>query len=233
MQTITDMTETNEIRQCVQKIVVYDAIAHAIPHLDLILTPNRFGIVSNNNVSPASKERVDRLISRQIDSRDELLMQFQKSLLSLQWYGTEQCMFFKATMPPFIDITLRFPRGSQPRWEQYLSLREAIIPVEEFFANQYLSQEQLAKFRNELQFGDYHHPLTKRICETLQAIEVRILKTSDPTSAMYFEHTAFCDIVNAIRQNANLYPQWHQSDTAKLFNPPIFENKKDATGYWM
>ncbi len=25
---------------------------------------------------------------------------------------------------------------------------------------------------------------------------------------------------------------WHNSDTAKLFSPPKFENKKENKGYW-
>ena len=28
------------------------------------------------------------------------------------------------------------------------------------------------------------------------------------------------------------FPEWHNSDTAKLFSPPIFENKKSNKGYW-
>lgn len=42
----------------------------AIPHLDLVLTPTGFGVVSNQNVAPASSDRVERLraaLSRQSD----------------------------------------------------------------------------------------------------------------------------------------------------------------------
>ena len=34
------------------------------------------------------------------------------------------------------------------------------------------------------------------------------------------------DIMNFIRNNPNEFPEWHNSDTAKLFSPPKFENKK-------
>lgn len=34
------------------------AAYNAMPHLDLVLTPTGFGIVSNQNTAPASKERV-------------------------------------------------------------------------------------------------------------------------------------------------------------------------------
>ena len=32
--------------------------------------------------------------------------------------------------------------------------------------------------------------------------------------------------------NPEEFPEWHNSDTAKLFSPPIFENKKSNKGYW-
>lgn len=44
------------------KVVVCEGYKNAIPSLDLILTPNGFGVVSNSNVAPASKERVNRLL---------------------------------------------------------------------------------------------------------------------------------------------------------------------------
>lgn len=37
------------------------AFERAVPHLDLVLTPTGFGIVSNNTLSPASRERVQSL----------------------------------------------------------------------------------------------------------------------------------------------------------------------------
>ena len=40
------------------------------------------------------------------------------------------------------------------------------------------------------------------------------------------------DIVNFIRNNPEEFPEWHNSDTAKLFSPPKFENKKENKGYW-
>jgi len=40
------------------------------------------------------------------------------------------------------------------------------------------------------------------------------------------------DIVNFIRNNPEELPEWHNSDTAKLFSLPKFENKKENKGYW-
>ena len=54
-------------------ITAAEAMRHAVPQLDLILTPNGFGIVSNQNVIPASKERIERLLLSLEKQRDDAL----------------------------------------------------------------------------------------------------------------------------------------------------------------
>ena len=88
------------------------------------------------------------------------------------------------------------------------------------------AEELLLVFRSESQPGYYRTSQHKYLCNLLRAVEVRCLKTTDPTSAMYFEHTTLVDIVNTIRENDIEYPEWHTSETAKLYEPKIFGNKK-------
>ena len=40
------------------------------------------------------------------------------------------------------------------------------------------------------------------------------------------------DLVNFIRNNIELFQQWAESDTAKLYTPPVLVNKKEAQGYF-
>ena len=47
-----------------------------------------------------------------------------------------------------------------------------------------------------------------------------------------FSSRRLADIVNYIRLNPESFSEWHNSDTAKLFSPPKFENKKENKGYW-
>lgn len=82
----------------------------AIPHLDLVLTENGFGVVSNQNVAPASSERVNRL-RQQVqfsldDSIDDLLDYLRGNqqwvntytatavFRSLVWNGRQQLVYF-------------------------------------------------------------------------------------------------------------------------------------------
>ncbi len=230
---IADRPDPSTAKVTMARIVAFDAFRSAIPHLDIILTPNGFGIVNNSNIAPASKERVERLINSLLDNRDNEI----ESLLSLLpketgWTSSDQGRFFASTMFPNIDVTTRLPKVSCGRWEQYLTVRETLQVMEDFFARQYLSKPLLQVFRDEVQTGAYRSPLHIHACNIIRAIEIRCLRTPDPTSAMHFEHYYLTDIVNSIKQKPDDFAEWHASETAKLYEPAIFENKKCDKGYW-
>ena len=231
--TICSLAEEDSLRATTTQVVVYEAFRRALPHLDVILTPNGFGIVSNTNIAPASKERINRLLDTLLDNRDAALLQFIPLLYSAsQWNRSEQCKFFAATMFPNMEVTLRFPKPSESRWKLYLALREKAIVIEQFFAAQYLSAELMDVLRSEVQSGQYRSMLHQKICRILQAVEIRCLNSTDPTAWMHFEHGALFDIVNTIQSNPEEFPEWHSSATAELYEPPIFENKKESKGFW-
>ena len=231
--TICGYVEDNPTKVLAREIVGYEAFRRALPHLDVILTPNGFGIVSNTNIAPASKERINRLLDTLLDNRDAALLQFIPLLYSAsQWNKSEQCKFFAATMFPNMEVTLRFPKPSESRWKLYLALREKAIVIEQFFAAQYLSVELMDVLRSEVQSGQYRSMLHQKICRILQAVEIRCLNSTDPTAWMHFEHGALFDIVNTIQSNPEEFPEWHSSATAELYTPPIFENKKESKGFW-
>ncbi len=45
-------------------------------------------------------------------------------------------------------------------------------------------------------------------------------------------HTVPARIVDLMRKNETSFPHFRNSNTYKLFEPPVFENKKRANGYW-
>lgn len=67
----------SDLVQSASRFICFKAYLYAIPFSDLIQTPNGFGVVSNANVAPASKERVERLLAmceKMIDSTTDLLI---------------------------------------------------------------------------------------------------------------------------------------------------------------
>ena len=57
----TDATLPDGVAESLTTAICLRAAYDAVPQMDLVLTPTGFGIVSNQNTAPASRERVDAL----------------------------------------------------------------------------------------------------------------------------------------------------------------------------
>lgn len=217
--TIAGYSDDNIIKHLCCQVVVSEAFRKAVPSLDLVLTPNGFGIVSNSNVVPASKERIARLMQSLEKTRDDALeLLIPKLAGASKWTSSTQCEWFRSTL--FQDMSVVADLGiTEHRWEKYVELREQIIAVEQSLAEEYFSKEQMAEWRSNISRNDPIIPLVKTEIVSLlkgNAISVK----------------SMMDCVNYIRNNPTTYAKWHASNTAKLFSPPKFENKKQAKGYW-
>lgn len=228
---VCDRKDDDALRKCIATIVVTHTMFHVIPSLDVILTPNGFGIVSNANVAPASKERVERLVASMENIRDNNVAALLLALpaddgVKESWLGANQAAFFAATLFP--NLALCDKVGStEHRWKQYLALRQQLIAIETDLAEQYFSQEQMAVFRHEALTGfSGTRYAVQIVVQSIRSLEVEMLLGRCP------HPQAFRDIVNYIRQHLADFPEWHASDTAKLFSPEIFENKKSSKGFW-
>ena len=120
----------------------------AVPSLDLVLTPNGFGIVSNSNIAPASKERVERLITSLESERDNYIEQLLPLLVqNSEWRDTEQYRFFASTLFP--NITLATLCGyHKERWKHYLGLKHRASFIEQQLSEEYISTAQMNTLRN-------------------------------------------------------------------------------------
>lgn len=223
--TIKGYTDNNPTKSLTCQIVVGEAMRRAIPSLDLVLTPNGFGIVSNANIAPASKERVERLMTSLKSNRDDAIEQLLPLLIEAsKFVGSEQYNFFYATLFPNLDLTTLCGYKVN-RWEKYLELRSKVMDVENSLAEEYFSQELMAVLRS----ASVHDANNAVFASIIARIRPQIV---DVVMGNPINHRTMIDIVNFIRNNPDEFPEWHSSDTAKLFSPPKFENKKDNKGYW-
>ena len=210
-----------------KKAIVCEAYKNAIPSLDLVLTPNGFGIVSNQNVAPASKERVERLLASLEQERDRNIEQLLLRLPTIEgWEQSEQGKFFAATMFPFLGLCRRLAIREH-LWDEYQHLHDRLIKIENVLAETYFSQEQMDVFRqhvmNQMRLC---HPLEEQVIRSLQSLEMMLV------SDMQVHNQSFYDLVNIIREHSDIFLAWHVSETAKLYSPAVFRNKKRSGGYW-
>ena len=227
---LVTMEENHPLRLTACSVVAHEAMMRAVPSLDLVLTPNGFGIVSNSNVVPASRDRVVRLVNSLETSRDIAIEQMLQYLFQNErWYATSKRRWFTATLFPNIDLA-NLCGITEKRWANYLSLRSKAIEIEQRISEEYISTEQMEVLRGEVVGIDWTFTLADRlhlrVIEQLRSIVVDVLKGN------LLNIQALRDIVDLMRKNEEIFAEFANSDTAKLFEPPIFENKKRSHGYW-
>ena len=107
-------------------------------------------MVSNQNIAPASKERVDRLIVSLADYRDECIGNLLPALVGAsKWLTSLQASFFGETLFPDLAITDQV-KGTGSKWERYLALRPMILDIEASLAEEFFSPELMVRLRNEV-----------------------------------------------------------------------------------
>ena len=223
---ICGYTADNPIRMLTSRLVVADALRRAIPSLDIVLTPNGFGVVSTTNLAPASKPRVDRLVGSMLTHRDECIDALLPSLPGAsKWLASAQADFFGSSLFPTFELVEAAPSANSSKWDRYIELRPQIIDLEASLAEEWLSPELMAALRSE----NLRSALTEKRLAVVRQVKAQIIRYLREGS---FSTRRLADIVNVIRQNEQSFKEWHTSETARLFAPPVFKNDKRASGYF-
>ena len=224
--TICGYTDSNNIKILCSRLVIADALRRAIPSLDIVLTPNGFGVVNTSNLAPASKPRVDRLVGSMLAHRDDCIAALLPELPGAsKWLASSQAQFFGATLFPDLAIVDSVGVATGSRCEKYLELRSQVIDLEASLAEEWFSPELMSALRSENLRGD----LTGKRSEIVKQVKAQVVGYLRSGS---FNSRRLADIVNYIRLNPESFSEWHKSETAKLFAPPVFRNEKKARGYF-
>ena len=224
--TICGYTDSNPVKILTARLVVADALHRAIPSLDIVLTPNGFAVVNTSNLAPASKPRVDRLVGSMLAHRDDCIAALLPEIVGAsKWLASDRADFFGATLFPDLGIVDSLGSVQGSRWEKYLELRSQVIDLEASLAEEWFSPELMSALRSENLRGD----LTGKRSEIVKQVKAQVVGYLRSGS---FNSRRLADIVNYIRLNPESFSEWHKSETAKLFAPPVFRNEKKASGYF-
>lgn len=221
----SEYANSNEMA-VIEKAIVCDAMLHAVPNLDLVLTPNGFGIVSNSNIAPASNERVKRLIEQYEKNRDIAIMLMLQFLPTHdEWLTTEQCLYFRSTLFPNLSVVKGCGK-TEHLWDTYLSLREQITIAETELEEGFFGKELMDKLRMQYMTRSFSTKMHRYIAEHLRTYIIYGIQ-GNACPQQYL-----ADLVNIIRNNEDDFPEWEDSNVSALFEPDVFVNKKNSTGYF-
>ena len=225
-----DKIPDSDIWRHTASLVVCEALRNAIPSLDVVLTPNGFGIVSNSNLAPASKERIERLINQMAYQRDYYINMLLDDLSYREdWRTTQQHAWFAASLLQFPKACVagasdRIREGKE--WDTFLQLRERAVTIEDAIAEKWISPEVMTQLRLVLL-----HPVH----------EIQVFDVARKVRACVFNelrgnqrnHWDLDRITDYIRKHPTLFPDWATSETARLYEEPtVFKNKKESSGFW-
>lgn len=222
----------NKLLHYARMAVAAEAMLHAVPQLDLVLTPNGFGVVSNTNIAPASKERVERLLLSLEKMRDDTLPILLPLLANTEaWATSDPCQYFMQTLYPWLDLPQKLG-STDHSWQRCQELHSKLIAIEERLAHDFFSCEILATLRQAELLGKWGEPPSapyyKRAWRHIFAIELYMLREEGEVPI-----PSCIEVVNSLRNAPDgIFEEWKQSETAALFENHGYKNDKRKGGYW-
>ena len=210
-------------------LILSDAMRQAIPSLDVVLTPNGYGIVSNQNVAPASKERVERLIESMTAGRDLYADRLLGSLtLREDWQDSSQrARLLESLIQRPLDATsgVYGTRWRGSHWDAFLELRSRAVTIEAAIAQKYTGAALLQRLREALHTpgADGNDRLMARMVLGCVLAELK----GEPRDCRTLER-----VVDYVRTLPEDYPEWASSPVSELWSPPVFRNRRESKGYF-
>ena len=210
-------TDAQKLFAC--SVVANEAFRMAIPSLNVILTSNGFGIVSNQTTAPASKERTESLIEALIAQRDNAIEQL---VFLLNGRNTK----FAGTV--FSGFEAQRMQGlTSHLYEKFAEQRSEIFRLQSKLAEDVLSDEVLSQMID-----------ATYVDESGRSAGISFLFAYVPGIIIKQLKGEFCKddirrVVDYLRTHPDTFLNWADSSAAKHWQDYTFKNDKSYGGYWL
>lgn len=207
-------------------IICCKAYADTIPHLDLVLTDAGFGVVSTANVAPASKERVDRLHKKLLDTIDDAI----DALLSLlrkhkEWRDTDIAKSFFSTFFWSGEYFRRtaFPEIYRRACSKYLPL----VSIAEAKLRNIVGDDLIDELLTAIRHNEISSLQTQLITLIHSIISAEITDTRSVDVQQLVQ-----TLLRFLDAYIDSFPTYKASSAYAARKVPRFENKKENTAYF-
>lgn len=222
------------LRPLYVQLICYSAARRAVPGLDLILTENGFGVVSNQNVAPASSSRVEALLESlrkmESDTMDSLVLQ----LLKTEWKNKPEAkrimksLLWSPTLLRYYGITLA---GREAYAEEYSTLQPAIEQAEEAVRkviSPELHTELLRRQRTEPSDNTSTYAEVKQKARAYMASLVAAGPAAQPARSELLKER----LLRIVEEDADNLPEYKSSATYRAHHFQHYENRREDNTFF-
>ena len=227
MQRMEELGEGSTLVNWYKQLVCLSAFLSVLRQLDLVLTPTGFGVVSNDNLAPASKQRVDAL-------EGELRTQYHKTLAmtlnllrSENWGATEQARHFIGHL--YDEYTFFFethPNASATDWDGY---QQTIEEAEETLRTR-MGDRQMDDILDAFRRGDPNRLEPYRDLISLIVMFTDTWATKGGATLRAPVSHRLMRILDS-DDNKEYFKLYRESSNYQANHHEAFKNTKDSAGY--
>lgn len=209
---ITGTDSHEELRLLCQRVIARKGLLAAIPEMDLQLTEAGFAVQQNDQLTPASAQRVDRLVAKlpgKIASDTDALVRYllknsgtNQSAYS-GWRGTDQFKYLTSAFLPLYEYFNRFAVPVAETYDEYYDTMPILEEGMRIVADYYVSNAEIDRLLEMYRVGellDIHQQAVNRLSIVAAAarnkdinrarsaaIRAREIMLSDPDSFTAFK----------------------------------------------
>lgn len=214
------------LRLC-RNIIANHAFYEAIPFLDLVLDNNGFGVVSNKNLAPASKERVERLMQQCLKRRDSeteniIALLEADSTYHDDWKGSPSYSMLSDCLITTAAELKRYANWDGTRAE-FLRQKPDLVMLTRKKINPIISKNYVDELIEKQRDND----LSSADLEVLDSVKYALgafISRNNHVGA-----TIVTEALNVINTNLQLYPTYTASSEYKARTTPGYENSADSS----
>ena len=219
--------EDSPILGNVRSYVILKAFILRLRSNDLIMTDNGFGVVSNENISPASQARIEALLRELTYKQDQQLHGVLNRLRTVEgWSETMQASnniasFFWSPQALRAYSTIR----GLVTFDDLAAHRSEIGTAELMLRKQFSDSliEQLLEEERKAQYEPFHRNAIVKMCHFIGA---HVSTKETPADPRYKELT-YAAVANFIEENIDKFPKYKDSSAYKANHTQAYENKAD------
>ena len=229
-ESVISDTDTLVLKRAVSwavRLICARAYAHAIPHLDLVLTSTGFGVVSNQNVAPASSERVLRLLDAVQRLEIRSYYRLIGEMRNVANWGDSQQAIDNFLTPTIWDPDLWSLYGGEVVREVKDPVREYRIALLQAETN--VSNLISSKFFDEIALAVRHNCNDEKILKVLHLIQLLVMamvKNDHSVENLKGSLLTFLEI------HIEDYPTYANSTAYKANHFKPYENKQDDSTFF-